>query len=80
MKVAQINNSRPALNSRAGLAKLPLWQNAFATQRKDHRYYAIIAETLANDFAYHYFVLADRAAQANIAPLPQCVRTVSHLS
>lgn len=37
------------------------WRDMFADQRKDHRYYEIIAQTLENDFEYGYFAIADRA-------------------
>jgi predicted N-acyltransferase len=33
----------------------------FADQRKDHRYYEIIARTLENDFVHSYFAIVDRA-------------------
>lgn len=36
------------------------WQNCFTTQRKDHRYYELVEQTLADGFEHHYFVLRDR--------------------
>ena len=35
------------------------WPQAFSGKYKDHRYYEIIEQTLANDFEYHYAVLED---------------------
>src|SRR5690349_15307453 len=39
--------------------KLDAWQHAFDGKCKDHRYYELIEETLANDFEYRYAVLED---------------------
>lgn len=36
------------------------WRTAFIDQRKDDRYYEIIAATLANHFDYGYFAIRDR--------------------
>ena len=41
--------------------KLDAWQSAFRGKCKDHRYYELIEETLANDFDYRYAVLEDAA-------------------
>ena len=41
--------------------KLDEWQNAFKAKCKDHRYYELIEETLANDFEYRYVVLEDKS-------------------
>lgn len=40
---------------------LDAWQHAFQGKCKDHRYYELIEETLANDFEYRYAVLEDSA-------------------
>jgi Acetyltransferase (GNAT) domain len=39
--------------------KLDAWRRAFQGRCKDHRYYEMIEETLANDFEYRYAVLED---------------------
>src|SRR5438067_7166988 len=43
----------------SGLRDLEAWKRAFHNKCKDHRYYALVEETLANDFEYHYAVLED---------------------
>src|SRR5216684_1995886 len=37
------------------------WKRAFQNKCKDHRYYEIIEQTLANDFEYRYMLLEDQA-------------------
>jgi hypothetical protein len=46
--------------SAAELKSVAEWQNCFTTQRKDHRYYELVEQTLADGFEHHYFVLRDR--------------------
>ena len=41
--------------------RLDAWPRAFEGKCKDHRYYELIEETLANDFEYHYVVLEDKS-------------------
>src|SRR5437867_3181262 len=43
----------------SGLRDLEAWKRAFHNKCKDHRYYELVEETLANDFEYHYAVLED---------------------
>jgi predicted N-acyltransferase len=43
----------------SGVQNLEAWKRAFPNKCKDHRYYELIEETLANDFEYHYAVLED---------------------
>src|ERR1051325_9179816 len=43
----------------AEVRNLEAWQRAFQNKCKDHRYYELIEETLANDFEYRYIVLED---------------------
>ena len=45
--------------SRHELRSCHYWQNAFAAQHKDHRYYDLIDETIHPEFQYLYFVLRD---------------------
>jgi hypothetical protein len=45
------------------LAKFPSWQTAFATERKDHRYYELIEDTIHPEFEYRYFVLRDTSGK-----------------
>jgi predicted N-acyltransferase len=44
--------------SRAELAQVPRWTQAFADQRKDHRYYEIVEDTIRG-FDYRYIVVTD---------------------
>jgi hypothetical protein len=44
---------------RDDLVKFPCWRTAFANERKDHRYYELIEDTLHPEFEYRYFVLRD---------------------
>lgn len=46
--------------SAAELKSVAEWQNCFTTQRKDHRYYELVEQTLADGFEHHYLVLRDR--------------------
>src|SRR3984893_11298042 len=39
------------------------WKRAFQEKCKDHRYYEIIEQTLANDFEYRYLLLEDQAGR-----------------
>src|ERR1700730_16562921 len=44
---------------RDDLVKFPCWRTAFANERKDHRYYELIEDTLHPEFEYRYFILRD---------------------
>jgi len=46
-----------------GVRNLDAWKHAFQNKCKDHRYYELIEETLANDFEYHYVVLEESAGK-----------------
>jgi Acetyltransferase (GNAT) domain len=48
---------------RDDLAKYPCWRAAFADERKDHRYYELIEDTLHPEFEYHYFVMRDATGE-----------------
>lgn len=47
--------------NRQELRQCEAWHTAFRDRCKDHRYYEIIEETLANDFDYQYLLLRDSA-------------------
>jgi predicted N-acyltransferase len=51
-------NLRSKLVTRAELAQVPRWTQAFAGRRKDHRYYEIVEDTIRG-FDYRYIVIAD---------------------
>ena len=48
-----------AVVSRGQLQQYEDWRNAFRDCCKDHRFYEIIEDTLANDFEYQYLILRD---------------------
>src|ERR1700737_1090697 len=47
----------------AELRDIEAWKRAFQNKCKDHRYYEIIEQTLANDFEYRYLLLEDEAGR-----------------
>jgi predicted N-acyltransferase len=51
---------RAELMSRAQLEQSPAWSCAFADERKDHRYYEIVEDTIHQGFEYSYLALRDR--------------------
>ena len=51
--------------ARSDLQRCPRWQVAFANERKDHRYYELVEDTLHPEFEYRYFVLRDAVGQVS---------------
>ena len=49
--------------ARDDLQRCPRWQLAFANERKDHRYYELVEDTLHPEFDYRYFVIKDAIGQ-----------------
>ena len=49
--------------ARDDLQRCPRWQVAFANERKDHRYYELVEDTLHPEFDYRYFVIKDAVGQ-----------------
>lgn len=47
--------------SRAELESCAVWRAMFADQRKDHRYYEIVEDTLREGIEYKYFAIRDAA-------------------
>src|SRR6476469_1601341 len=45
--------------SRAELSGCAPWTSTFTDQRKDHRYYEILDDTLRGNFEYRYFAIVD---------------------
>lgn len=45
--------------TRAELESCAVWRSMFAGERKDHRYYEIIEDTLPDNFEYRYFAIRD---------------------
>ncbi len=61
---AATHAARVEVASRADLRRHPHWQYAFAGQRKDHRYYELVEDTLKDGFEYGYFVIKDERGVA----------------
>lgn len=49
--------------TRAELARYPHWTQAFSGERKDHRYYEIVEDTIHQGFDYRYFVIKDETGE-----------------
>jgi hypothetical protein len=49
--------------ARGDLQRCPHWRIAFANERKDHRYYELVEDTLHPEFDYRYFVIKDTVGQ-----------------
>jgi predicted N-acyltransferase len=49
--------------TREQLSQVGAWRRAFANQRKDHRYYEIVEDTILQEFDYRYFVFEDAAGE-----------------
>ena len=49
--------------TRAELARCPHWAQPFPSQRKDHRYYELVEDTIHQGFDYRYFVIKDAAGE-----------------
>jgi len=49
--------------ARPDLQRCPRWETAFANERKDHRYYELVEDTLHPEFDYRYFVIKDAVDQ-----------------
>jgi hypothetical protein len=45
--------------SRAELVHCRHWRSAFAGQRKDHRFYELVEDTIRQGFDYRYFAIGD---------------------
>jgi hypothetical protein len=54
--------------SREEIALLPRWQTAFASERKDHRFYELLEDTLKGEFGYGYFLIRNRKDICAIQP------------
>jgi Peptidogalycan biosysnthesis/recognition len=59
MNVGSTSLHEVAVCSRLELMQHPHWAHAFATERKDRRYYELVEDTIHKDFDYRYFVIKD---------------------
>src|SRR5215510_904992 len=55
---ADVGGWRITVASRSEIAGSPYWTRAFANQRKDHRHFELVEDTIAG-FDHRYFVIAD---------------------
>jgi hypothetical protein len=54
---------RVALLSRPQLADCGHWMGAFREQRKDHRFYELLEDTIQQGFGYHYLAITDHRGE-----------------
>ena len=55
--------------TRADVMRCPRWRRAFASKRKDHRYYEIVEDTIGPGFDYGYFAIRDDCGEVRtVAP------------
>jgi hypothetical protein len=60
LKLEQLHSpSRLEIIGRSDLYQFPQWRSAFTNERKDHRYYELVQDTLHPEFDYRYFVIKD---------------------
>jgi len=45
------------IGSRSEISGSAHWQTAFAQERKDHRYYELVEDTIKENFKYGYFII-----------------------
>jgi hypothetical protein len=50
---------RLKIMSRDALKDCAFWHGAFGDERKDHRYYEVVADTIQPDFDFSYFAITD---------------------
>ena len=69
-QIADVSGYEPAryawcleVVARGDLQRCPRWRIAFANERKDHRYYELVEDTLHPEFDYRYFVIKDTVGQ-----------------
>jgi Acetyltransferase (GNAT) domain len=51
------------VTARDELSRCPHWARAFASKRKDYRYYEIVEETILQGFDYRYFAIKDEQGE-----------------
>ena len=55
--LAPIENANVRIASRTDVVRLPHWSRAFPGERKDHRFYELVEDTLTESFRYGYLVI-----------------------
>jgi predicted N-acyltransferase len=56
------------LATRNEIAGLSCWRKAFARERKDHRYYELVEDTLTGEFDFGYLMIEDGGAPCAVQP------------
>src|SRR5262245_22648403 len=56
-------NLQLAILTRQQVAAAPDWADAFAGERKDHRYYELVEDTIRQGFDYRYFAVKDGSGE-----------------
>jgi hypothetical protein len=64
LELKQLRSPYLEVIGRDDLAQIPCWQSAFASERKDHRYYELIEDTLHPEVEYRYFVIRAASGEA----------------
>jgi hypothetical protein len=60
LKLEQLHApTRLEVIERSDLHQFPQWRRAFTNERKDHRYYELVQDTLHPEFDYRYFAIRD---------------------
>ena len=54
--------------SRGEISALPHWLSSFVNERKDHRYYELVEDTLRDGFSYGYLIVEDDQTVHAIQP------------
>ncbi len=57
------NNLQVAVLTREEVMRSPHWDHAFDAERKDHRYYELVEDTIQPEFEYRYFVVRDEKGE-----------------
>ena len=68
LNAAAFRGGTVKLVSRSEIALLPHWQTAFAGERKDHRFYELLEDTLRDGFDYGYLVIRNGKEVRAIQP------------
>ena len=66
--VPRLGGATVRIASRKEVVHLPRWSGAFAGERKDHRFYELVEDTLKDGFSYGYFVVSNGADVCAIQP------------
>lgn len=60
---ARARSFRVAVLTRDEVMRCPHWKYAFANERKDHRYYEVVEDTIHPEFDYRYLAIVDETGE-----------------